>query len=131
MTQPPDEFPQHMFEAAVEFAVLALRTLVLVNGAAVIALLTFVGQVWANDQHNGSAMAHILFWPLMLFLLGLVFAVTATLLAYITQMLTTEHGAGVIPPISKKVRRFAILFAVLSLAGFAAGAVTTAVGIAG
>ena len=35
MAQPPDEFPQAMFEAAVEFAVLALRTLVLVNGAAV------------------------------------------------------------------------------------------------
>ena len=110
---------------------LALRTLVLVNGAAVIALLTFVGQVWANDQHNGSAMAHILFWPLMFFLLGLIFAVTATILAYITQMLTTEHGGGVIPPVSKKVRVFAILFAVLSLAGFATGAVTTAVGIAG
>ena len=61
MAQPPDDFPQPMFEAAVEFAVLTLRTLVLVNGAAVIALLTFVGQVWAHDQHNGSAMAHILF----------------------------------------------------------------------
>jgi hypothetical protein len=131
MAQPPDDFPQHMFEAAVEFAVLALRTLVLVNGAAVIALLTFVGQVWANDQHNGSAMAHILFWPLMLFLVGLIMAVTATILGYITQMLTTEHGGGTIPPVSKKVRRFAIASAVLSLIGFTAGAVTTAVGIAG
>ena len=56
MAQPPDDFPQHMFEAAVEFAILAIRTLILVNGAAVIALLTFVGQVWANDQHNGSNM---------------------------------------------------------------------------
>jgi uncharacterized membrane protein len=101
MSQEPGEFPQHMFEAAVEFAVLAIRTLVLVNGAAVIALLTFVGQVWANDQHNGSAMAHILFWPLMFFLLGLVLAVVTTLLAYLTQMLTTEHGGGVIPPVSK------------------------------
>ena len=131
MAQPPDDFPQHMFEAAVEFAVLALRTLVLVNGAAVIALLTFVGQVWANDQHNGSSMAHILFWPLMLFLLGLIFAVVAIILAYITQMLTTEHGGGTIPPISKKVRVFAILSAVLSVAGFSTGAVTTALGIAG
>ena len=52
-------------KAAVEFAVLTIRTLILVNGAAVIALLTFVGQVWANDQHNGSAMAKILFWPLL------------------------------------------------------------------
>lgn len=131
MSNEPGEFPQHMFEAAVEFAVLAIRTLVLVNGAAVIALLTFVGQVWANDQYNGSAMAHILFWPLMFFLAGLVLAVVTTLLAYLTQMLTTEHGGGSIPPVSKKLRRFAIVSAILSLMAFAAGAVSTAVGIAG
>ncbi len=131
MAQPPEEFPQHMFEAAVEFAVLALRTLVLVNGAAVIALLTFVGQVWANDQRNGSGMAHILFWPLIFFLTGLVMALVATILAYITQMITTEHGRGTIPAISKKVRRFAILTAVLSVVCFATGSIATALGIAG
>jgi len=131
MAQPPDDFPQHMFEAAVEFAILAIRTLILINGAAVIALLTFVGQVWANDQHNGSAMAKILFWPLLFFLTGVITAVTTTILAYITQMLTTEHGGGTIPPISKRVRVFAILSALLSLAAFTGGAITTAVGIAG
>ena len=67
----------------------------------------------------------------LFFLIGLIMAVIATLLAYITQMLTTEHGGGVIPPVSKRVRRFAILSAFLSLAGFATGAVATAVGIAG
>ena len=67
----------------------------------------------------------------MAFLAGLIMAVTATILAYITQMLTTEHGSGTIPPVSKKVRIFAILSAVLSLAGFSTGAVTTALGIAG
>lgn len=131
MAQPPDDFPQHMFEAAVEFAILAIRTLILVNGAAVIALLTFVGQVWANDQQNGSAMAHILFWPLLFFLSGLILAVITCLLAYITQMITTEHGGGAIPPLSKKVRLFAIMASVLSITAFTAGAVTTAVGIAG
>ena len=131
MAQPPDEFPQAMFEAVVEFAVLALRTLVLVNGAAVIALLTFVGKVWANDQRNGSGMAHILFWPLIFFLSGLIMALVATILAYITQMITTEHGGGTIPAISKKVRRFAILAAVLSVVCFATGSIATALGIAG
>ena len=131
MADPPDDFPLHMFEAAVEFAILALRTLVLVNGAAVIALLTFVGQVWANDQHNGSNMAHVLFWPLLCFVTGLILAVTATLLAYVTQMITTEHGAGFIPPRSKRLRLVAISAAWLSLMAFAAGAVTTATGIAG
>jgi len=76
---------------------------VLVNGAAVISLLTFVGQVWANDQRNGSAMAHILFWPLLLFLTGLVLAVATTLLAYVTQMITAESGVAVIlPPSSRR-----------------------------
>jgi hypothetical protein len=135
MAEAPDsqtgDFPQHMFEAAVEFAILAIRTLILINGAAVIALLTFVGQVWANDQHTGSAMAKVLFWPLLFFLIGVIMAVTTTLLAYITQMLTTEHGRGAIPVISKRVRIFAILSALLSLMSFTAGAVMTAVGIAG
>ena len=131
MAQPPDEFPQHMFEAAVEFAILAIRTLILVNGAAVIALLTFVGQVWANDQHNGSNMAHILFWPLLCFLIGLVMAVITTLLAYLTQMITTERGKGTIPPESKRLRLVAILASGLSVSAFAAGAVLTATGIAG
>lgn len=135
MAQPPDtkvgDFPQHMFEAAVEFAILAIRTLILINGAAVIALLTFVGQVWANDQHNGSAMAHILFWPLLFFLTGLILAVITCLLAYITQMITTERGGGAIPPLSKKVRFFAIMTSVLSITAFTAGAVLTATGIAG
>jgi hypothetical protein len=120
-----------MFEAAVEFAILALKTLVMVNGAAVIALLTFVGQVWANDQHNGSNMAHILFWPLLCFLMGLVMAVITTVLAYLTQMITTERGNGMIPPESKRLRLVAIMVSGLSVIGFAAGAVLTAVGIAG
>lgn len=131
MAQPPDDFPQHMFEAAVEFAILAIRTLILINGAAVIALLTFVGQVWANDQQNGSAMAHTLFWPLLFFLAGLILAVITCLLAYITQMITTEHGGGAIPPLSKKVRLFAIMTSLFSITAFTAGAVLTATGIAG
>ena len=131
MAQPPDDFPQHMFEAAVEFAILAIRTLILVNGAAVIAVLTFVGQVWANDQHNGSAMAKILFWPLLFFLTGLILAVITCLLAYLTQMITTERGGGAIPPLSKRIRLFAITASGLSIAAFTGGAVLTAVGIAG
>ncbi len=81
MTQESAPILGHMFQAAVEFVITGIRTLVLLNGAAVISLLPFVGQVWANDQRNGSAMAHILFWPLLLFLTGLVLAVTTTLLA--------------------------------------------------
>ena len=131
MAQPPDEFPQHMFEAAVEFAILAIRTLILVNGAAVIALLTFVGQVWANDQHNGSAMAKILFWPLLFFLTGLILAVVTCLLAYLTQMITTERGGGTIPPASKRLRLVAIAASMLSISAFTAGAVLTATGVAG
>ncbi|MES2473892.1 MAG: hypothetical protein V4601_13755 [Pseudomonadota bacterium] len=131
MAGAPDDFPLHMFEAAVEFAITAIKTLVMVNGAAVIALLTFVGQVWANDQHNGSAMAHILFWPLLFFLTGLIMAVLTCLLAYITQMITTEHGGGAIPPLSKKIRLSAITTSVLSIMAFTAGAISTAVGIAG
>jgi len=108
-----------------------IRTLVLVNGAAVISLLTFVGQVWANDQRNGSAMAHILFWPLLLFLTGLVLAVATTLLAYVTQMITAESGVAVIPPAAKRLRKAAIACSILSLVAFTTAAILTALGIAG
>jgi heme/copper-type cytochrome/quinol oxidase subunit 3 len=131
MQTSPEQFPQHMFQAAVEFAILAIRTLILINGAAVIALLTFVGQVWANDQHNGSAMAKILFWPLLFFLTGLILAVVTCLLAYLTQMITTERGGGSIPPASKRLRLVAIMTSVLSITSFTAGAVLTATGVAG
>ena len=129
-----DEHPpllEHMFQAAVEFAITGIRTLVLVNGAAVISLLTFVGQVWANDQKNGSAMAHILFWPLIVFLAGRVLAVTTTLLAYVTQMITADSGIARIPPRAKKLRKAAIVASILSLVAFTAAAILTAVGIAG
>lgn len=129
-----DETPpllEHMFQAAVEFAITGIRTLVLVNGAAVISLLTFVGQVWAHDQQNGSAMARILFWPLLLFLTGLVMAVATTLLAYVTQMITTESGFAKIPPKAKKLRMAAITASILSLVAFTTAAILTAVGIAG
>jgi hypothetical protein len=131
MTQGPEPLQEHMFQAAVEFAITAIRTLVLVNGAAVISLLTFVGQVWAHDQQNGSAMAHILFWPLLLFLAGLVLAVATNLLAYFTQMITTETGLNVIPPEAKRLRKAAIAASILSLAAFTAASVLTALGIAG
>ncbi len=131
MTQEPQPLLEHMFQAAVEFAITGIRTLVLVNGAAVISLLTFVGQVWANDQKNGSAMAHILFWPLLLFLTGLVLAVATTLLAYVTQMITTETGAAVVPLAAKRLRRVAIATSILSLVAFTAASVLTALGIAG
>ena len=131
MTQEPAPILEHMFQAAVEFAITGIRTLVLVNGAAVISLLTFVGQVWANDQRNGSAMAHILFWPLLLFLTGLVLAVTTTLLAYVTQMITTETGIAIIPPAAKRLRKAAIACAILSLVAFTTAAILTALGIAG
>lgn len=132
MTQtPPEQLPQHMFQAAVDFAIIGIKTLVMVNGAAVIALLTFVGQVWANDQHNGSVMAKILFWPLLFFLTGLILAVITTLLGYVTQMITTERGGGTIPPAAMRLRVIAIAASIFSVVAFAAGAIATAVGIAG
>ncbi len=44
-------------------------------------------------------MAKILFWSLLFFLTDLVLAVVTCLLAYLTQMLTTERCGGTIPPV--------------------------------
>lgn len=76
-------------------------------------------------------MAKILFWSLLFFLTDLVLAVVTCLLAYLTQMLTTERGGGTIPPASKRLRLVAIAASMLSISAFTAGAVLTATGVAG
>ncbi len=53
------------------------------------------------------------------------------LLAYLTQMITTERGGGTIPPASKRLRLVAIAASMLSISAFTAGAVLTATGVAG
>jgi hypothetical protein len=45
-----------MFKGIIAFATLAIKSLILVNGAAVIALLTLLGHLWAADINGSTAI---------------------------------------------------------------------------
>ncbi len=77
------EFWHRVNDAALENANLALRTAVLINGGAAIAILTFVGGMAAKDKvgvAQVTAMAGSILW----FAFGVAFAALAMLFAYFT-----------------------------------------------
>jgi hypothetical protein len=72
-----------MFNSVIGFAQVALKTSLLVNGAASIALLTFIGNIWTKTQT--AAVAKALSSSLALFAVGALAAALATVTTYITQ----------------------------------------------
>jgi len=72
-----------MFNAVIGFAQAALKTSLLVNGAAAIALLTFIGNIWTKVQ--APAVAQSLSAALVLFCLGALAAALSTATTYLTQ----------------------------------------------
>jgi hypothetical protein len=73
--------------AAFDFARDALKSLILVNGGAVIALLTFYGSILGKDSHALPVGARCFaFCGLIGFSIGLLMAILASLFAYLTQL---------------------------------------------
>ncbi len=73
-------------EAAVAYAQSALKTLVLVNGGAIIALLTFIGNQGGQFDPRGIS------WSFVWFGLGLSFAIGAHFPAYLSQIRYLESA---------------------------------------
>ena len=71
--------------AQVAFAQDALRGIVLINGGAVIALLTFFGQAWSNSPADARIVILSLRLALMLFVFGVLSGIVAQGLAYLSQ----------------------------------------------
>jgi len=74
-----DEFFNHMNETAISASHIALRTVLLINGAAAIALLSFDGRLPASQA---KAVAATLLW----FALGVVASAVAMALTYFTHL---------------------------------------------
>lgn len=79
-----------LVEAQMEFASIALRGTTLINGAAAIALLAFLGQVVAQNGDNKITIALDLMPSMAAFISGIFFAVTASALAYLAQTFFVE-----------------------------------------
>jgi len=105
--------------AAFEFARDTLKSLVFVNGGAVVALLAFYG---ADSGRDFTRMA---FAGLLAFTLGVVAAVTSSLMAYFAQL----NFAWAVPnrERGRSALRIAILLAIASLVFFIGGAVASGV----
>ena len=78
-----EEFHSYVNKAAMETATLSLRTLVVINGGAAIAILTFLGGV-ASKEKIDFAKVGLVADTLKWFAFGVAFAVFGIALAYLT-----------------------------------------------
>lgn len=78
-----------LLKAAFEFAGIAIKSLLLLNGAAAISTLTFIG----NSTKNGD-VDRTLFLPLVLFAAGALAGAFAAGMAYVAQILFFHDASG-------------------------------------
>jgi hypothetical protein len=78
------EFGRAHFRATIEFAQILLRSLIFVNGGAVVAILTFVGNLAAKT--GVQIQITLLAQSIGDFTIGLGFGLAATFLAYLTMV---------------------------------------------
>lgn len=71
--------------AQISFAQDALRGIVLLNGGAIIALLTFFGQAWSKNEVQAAVVMSTLKTGLLLFVFGALAGILAQGLAYLAQ----------------------------------------------
>jgi hypothetical protein len=76
--------------AVIALAQLALKAIMLANGGACIALLTFSGHIWISAESGGKEVAANLTGALLWFAFGVGAAVLATAVSYVSQALFTE-----------------------------------------
>lgn len=117
MTQFAHEHAIETFKSLVTLATEGLKTLVLINGGAVVALLAYLGQV-----HGDSDLGHRVAWPMILFATGLVAAGTAFGTAYMTQLHLYQESVHDIQEGHVRWLRVTILLAFLSIFSFVIGA---------
>ncbi len=82
MSEESNEFFHRSNAAAIESASLALKTLIALNGGAILSLLTFIGSNPDKHRHIASA--------LMYFASGIIAAAISVLSAYPANYFTTE-----------------------------------------
>lgn len=79
-----NEFGRRANEAAVDNASFAIRSLLLINGGAGVALLAFIGALVSKDSKISPDRIPNLAYPLTWFAWGVAFASAAAALAYLT-----------------------------------------------
>lgn len=111
-----------MFDAIVNFALVTIRSLILVNGGAIVGIVSFAGNLWSHDVGDAPKLVVAIVPALTWFVAGLILALLTAGFSYLSQVLFAE-----LPDISGKrygnsVRVAALLCAIFSLAAFIGGA---------
>lgn len=91
MSDPDKSESQVRGEAQVAFAQDALRGIVLLNGGAIIALLTFFGQAWSKNEAQAVFVIMSIRPGLVLFVVGVLCGISAQGLAYLSQQNFVEE----------------------------------------
>jgi len=79
-----------MMRGVIEFALAALKGIILINGAAAIAILAFLGNIW-DPGHEGANVVVSLIKPAMLsFVVGTTAGIVASASSYLSQMFFLE-----------------------------------------
>jgi hypothetical protein len=78
-----NDFHTYTNKAALDAANLALRTLVLINGGAAVAILAFLGAIASKDKIDLEQVSHVAN-TLRFYAVGVAFGVAAMALAYLT-----------------------------------------------
>jgi hypothetical protein len=105
------------WEQGVKFAVEGIKTTLLINGAAAIALMTFA------DKHT---VTNGMKWALILFALGAMVSAVAFIAAYATQL---EYGNAEVPGVDRNAKwrkaqnynKFAVALVFISVLLFVVG----------
>jgi len=109
-------------KAVISFSMLALKSSILVNGAASISLLTFIG--------NGKATEKLLLiCSLITFGFGVVLGTGATFLSYLSQNNFLDQLNAGLDISNSKYKNFAILVCGLSYLCFMSGIILAAAGM--
>jgi hypothetical protein len=115
-----NEYKRINVRGVIDFALSALRSIIIVNGAAVIALLTFIG----NKKPDNSIVSSAFSYPIRAFAVGVGLGLVATGLAYLSQLRLTytkpsnKRGEATSALI---LRLLAIITAILGVVAFFCG----------
>jgi hypothetical protein len=112
-------YQRELLAAVVGFAAAAIRSLFLLNGGAVIALLAFYGDLLAGGGGAATLRPTELVAALALFVTGLIAAFLCAAAAYLGQLAFAEGGRQ---GLARALRGLALLAAAASVTLFALGA---------
>lgn len=115
-------------QGVIRFATVSIQSLILVNGAAVVVILAFLGDLWGTNSALAQATATAIIPGLAWFVVGTAAGVLTGMFSYIAQVLFTElttyhdDGAANISWWAHVGRGVAVTCGAVSISAFGLGA---------